>query len=145
MRAAVRVCVAVLAACATHARAQDWDHDANIQAAVEAVAAVEQAGGGAAAEVFVADCYRSIDAAAGSEAQLVRLEYCAGMDFAGFLLSRQARSGDRATPSPFFAAQAMFERMQRIEEWVRDPTTNQQILRAWAAAAAASLAALQGN
>ena len=128
-------------------RAEDWNHDANIESAVQAVVAVHGAGGMSATVVFINDCYRSIDASETSDGQLQRLEYCAGMDFAAFLLERQTQPGggtpDSGNTAAFFAAPAMFERMQRLDQWVRDPTTNHQILRAWAASAANSLAGMQ--
>jgi len=123
--------------------AQDWNHEANIESAVEAVVAVHRAGGMDAAIVFIGDCYRSVDGSEASDQQLQRLEYCAGMDFAAFLLGRQTQAASAEAMPPFFAAQAMFERMQRLDRWVRDPATNHQILRAWAASAAQSLTAQQ--
>ena len=127
------------------AQAQDWNHDANIESAVQAVVAVQRAGGMQASVVLIGECYRSIDPTQSAEAQLQRLEYCAGMDFAAFLLDRQTGSAGEVDSAPFFAAPAMFERMQRLDEWVRDPATNHQILRAWAAAAADSLAGMEGK
>jgi hypothetical protein len=128
-------------------RAEDWNHDANIDSAVQAMVAVHSAGGMSATVVFINDCYRSIDASQSADGQLQRLEYCAGMDFAAFLLERQtqpdAGNPDSGNVAPFFAAPAMFERMQRLDQWVRDPATNHQILRAWAASAADSLAGLR--
>lgn len=148
MRSKLMPLAIVLAAVlATGARAQDWDHDANIGAAVQALVAVHRAGGMDAAATFVGDCYNTIDGYPDADIQLQRLEYCAGMDFAGYLVGRQSQAqeqeGEQSTP--FFAAGAMFERMQRLDRWVQDPGMNQQVLRAWAATAASSLLAQQQN
>jgi hypothetical protein len=137
--------IVLAAVLATGARAQDWDHDANIGAAVQALVAVHRAGGMDAAATFIGDCYATIDGYQEADDQLQRLEYCAGMDFAGYLVDRQlqAKAGDQS--SPFFAAGAMLERMQRLDRWVQDPGMNQQVLRAWATTAASSLLMQQQN
>jgi hypothetical protein len=67
------------------------------------------------------------------------------MDFAGYLVDRQSQAKGTEQASPFFAAGAMFERMQRLDRWVQDPGMNQQILRSWATAAANSLLTQQPN
>ncbi|HEY7759913.1 MAG TPA: hypothetical protein VIA64_10910 [Burkholderiales bacterium] len=135
--------IALAAVLATGARAEDWDHDANIGAAVQALVAVHRAGGMDAAATFVGDCYATIDGYPDSDLQLQRLEFCAGMDFAGYLVGRQAQAKDGEQGPPFFAAGAMFERMQRLDRWVQDPGMNQEVLRAWATTAANSLLAQQ--
>ena len=137
--------ILLAAVLATGARAQDWDHDANIGAAVQALVAVHRGGGMDAAATFVGDCYATIDGYQDDDNQLQRLEYCAGMDFAGYLVDRQAQVNGGQQSSPFFAAGAMFERMQRLDRWVQDPGMNQQVLRAWAATAANSLLAQRQN
>ncbi|HXV06839.1 MAG TPA: hypothetical protein VD791_02335 [Burkholderiales bacterium] len=137
--------IALAAVLASGARAEDWDHDANIGAAVQALVAVHRAGGMDAAATFVGDCYATIDGYQDSDVQLQRLEYCAGMDFAGYLVGRQAQVRNGEESPPFFAAGAMFERMQRLDRWVQDPGMNQEVLRAWATTAANSLLAQQQN
>jgi hypothetical protein len=137
--------IVLAAVLATGARAQDWNHDANIGAAVQALVAVHRAGGMDAAATFIGDCYATIDGYQEADDQLQRLEYCAGMDFAGYLVDRQLQAKGVDQSTPFFAAGAMLERMQRLDRWVQDPGMNQQVLRAWAATAASSLLTQQQN
>ena len=134
--------VALVVLISSGARGQEWDHDANIESAVEALVAVFRGGGMDAAQTFVGDCYKTIDGFENPDQRLQRLEYCAGMDFAGYLVKRQSQATD-AEGAAFFAPDAMFQRMQRLDQWVEDPASNHQILRAWAGAAAGALLALQ--
>jgi hypothetical protein len=137
--------LALAAVLASGAQAADWDHDANIGSAVQALVAVHRAGGMEAAATFVGDCYATIDGFENSDQQLQRLEYCAGMDFAGYLVGRQAQVKEGTQSPPFFAVNAMFDRMQRLGEWVQEPGMNQEVLRAWANSAATSLLGQQQN
>jgi hypothetical protein len=137
--------IALAAVLTSGARAADWDHDANIGSAVQALVAVHRAGGMEAAATFVGDCYATIDGFEESDQQLQRLEYCAGMDFAGYLVGRQAQVKEGTQSPPFFAVNAMFDRMQRLGEWVQEPGMNQEVLRAWANSAATSLLGQQQN
>ncbi len=121
------------------ARAEDWDQDRNIQLAVEAFVAVETAAGIDAAEKFVDDCYRSVDSQPDPDRGLRRLEYCAGMDFAGFLLARQTAEASGAKMEAYFQPEAMFQRLQPLARWVEDPAEQSQILRAWSRGAAEAL------
>ena len=123
----------------SNAVAEDWDHDANIGLAVEAFLAVHRAGGLEAAASAVGNCYRSVDAIDAGDLQLQRFEYCASLDFAGYLTDRRAREGSAAAPIPYFSVEQIRDRLQRLGDWVRDPIAQQQILKAWAATTAAAL------
>ena len=123
----------------SNAVAEDWDHDANIGLAVETFLAVHHAGGLEAAAAFVGDCYRSVDAIDAGDVRLQRFEYCASLDFAGYLTDRRAGDGQAAAPIPYFSAEQIRDRLERLAQWVQDPISQQQILKAWAATTAAAL------
>lgn len=126
-------------ASAQTALAEDWNHDANIGLAVEAFTAVYDAGGLEAAAGSVADCYRSVDAVEIGDRRLNRFEYCASLDFAGYLMDRRATEKTGTSPNPYFAVERIRERLERLAEWVDDPLTREQILQAWAVATAYAL------
>ena len=136
LRVLVGMFIALLA---MGAGADSWDHDANIGMAVEAFVSVYNTGGIDSAASFVADCYREIGEADEAEDQLRRMEYCAGMDFAGYLVDRHSAEVEHTPQTGFFTPENLFTRMQRLKEWVSDPAAENQVLRAWASAAADAL------
>lgn len=127
---------ALLGLAASGAAAVDWDHDANIRAAVDEVVASYRLGGSAAMQKVVGSCYgRVVDDTEG-EGGLRRLEYCAGMDFAAFRLD--AREARRAAEA-YFAVDKVVVRVARLSDFVSDPNARDRIIRAWSRASAAAL------
>ncbi|HTS53320.1 MAG TPA: hypothetical protein VMH26_08610 [Burkholderiales bacterium] len=128
-----------LAASAGGARAADWDHDANISGGVEALVAAYRAGGIDFAAGLSRACYASIDGAGEPDVQLQRLEYCAGIDFSGYLLDRRDAEANGTPRSEFFSSQMLMLRLEKLEEFIPDPGAQQRILRAWGSATADAL------
>lgn len=128
----------VLLAVAGHAVAGDWDHDANIDAAVDGMVEAFKVGGMAQVERVVVDCYRDISSVADVDERLKRLEGCASMDFAAFRVDRMAPPGSRSETG-YFEQPHIMERVGVLGEFVKDPGVENQILRAWSRAAAVAL------
>jgi hypothetical protein len=124
---------------AAGAHAADWDHDANISSGVEAVVAAYRAGGIKLAAGLSRACYASIDGAGELEVRLQRLEYCAGIDFSGYLVDRRDAEANGTARSEFFSSQMLMLRLEKLEEFVPDQGTQQRILRAWSSATADAL------
>ena len=131
-------CAGALLVVAASAIAADWDHDANIDAAVDGLIAAFHAGGMAQVERVVAGCYQEISAVADVDERLKRLEACASMDFAAFRVDRFAPPGSRSE-TEYFAQPQIMQRMAVLGEFVKDPGVENQILRAWSRAAAIAL------
>ncbi len=125
---------------AASAPAADWDHEANIEAAVGAVVAGYRQGGPAEMERMVGACYGSVDGADGADEQVHQLEACAGMDFAAFLIDRRDAEQLGRERSAFFAAEKIMGRVERLGQWYHNPGVETQIIRAWSRSAAAALA-----
>jgi hypothetical protein len=121
------------------AQAADWDHDANIDAAVTALAAAYREGGLEQAEAAVGACYPLVETHPDVDARLRQLEYCAGMDFAASKVDFDASRETGRTRAPFFHPDRMIERMAPLLVYVRDTNVQNQILRAWSASALESL------
>ena len=113
--------------------AADWDHDANIGAAVGEAVSTHRVEGSAGMERAVGACYQVVDAPGDADARLQRLEYCAGMDFAAIRLDGAA--ADDAPEDAFFHPRQVMRRAGRIMGFVSDPIVVNQILRAWSATA----------
>ena len=123
------------AACAS---AADWDHDANIDTAIDDFAAAFRGGGMVQVEQLVQDCYRRVGAVGDPDEQLKRLETCASIDFAAFRVDRFAPAGSRSQ-TDYFAQPQIMQRMAELGDFVHDPNVENQILRAWSRAAAVAL------
>lgn len=131
----MRIVAAVLASlivCAS-VPAADWDHDANIDAAVGAAVSTHRVEGAAGMERVVGACYQVVDSPGEADARLQRLEYCAGMDFAAIRLEGTASDG--VSEDDFFHPRQVMRRAGRIMGFVSDPVVVNQILRAWSATA----------
>lgn len=116
--------------------AADWDHDANIEAAVVRSVSVYRASGSDGLERAVTDCYRDIDPDGAFDDRLRAFEYCAGMDFSGFRLDR--RDGG-ASARGFFAPQAVVARVGELRQFLTDPNVGNQVVRAWSRASVEAL------
>ncbi len=130
---------AILILCAAPARCADWDHDANIEAAVGAVVSGYRQGGAGEMERLVGECYGSVDGAGEADDQVRRLESCAGMDFAAFLIDRRDAEALGRDRTAYFSAEKIMGRMERVGEWFRNPGVETQIIRAWSRSAAQAL------
>jgi hypothetical protein len=124
---------------AADARAADWDHDANIASGVEALVAAYRTGGMTLAAELSRACYGSIDGAGALDVRLQRLEYCAGIDFSGYLVDRRDAEANGTPRSEFFSSDMLMLRLGKVEEFIPDPDAQQQILRAWGNATADAL------
>lgn len=116
--------------------AADWDHDANIDAAVVQVVSAFRSDGSGGMERSVTDCYEAIDLSAEFDERLRRFEFCAGMDFAGFRLDR--RNGEAAAGA-FFTVEQVLTRVGRVIQFIGDPNVGNQIVRAWSRASVEAL------
>lgn len=134
MRARLSIAMALLMA--FPGIAADWDHDANIARAVEALRALRGDAEAARMQSAIADCYARLGVAATPDDNLRDLEYCAGMDFAGYLLARDRGDLDEKS---FFAPPRMLERMQPLTQWIESPNVQGEVLRAWSRSAADAL------
>lgn len=119
--------------------AADWDHDANIDAGVAELVASYKASGIPGMEQAVDACYGKITAADAFDDQLKRLEYCVGMDFAGFQLDRRDTPAERRVDTAFFSPANVKSRLDRVETYIRDPNIGNQVIRAWARASSDAL------
>ena len=118
------------------ASAADWDHDANIDAAVVDIVSTWKLGGSTGMEKLVGGCYESIPSAQEPDDRLRRLEYCAGMDLAAVRLTRAVGSGESAG---YFSADQVLDRVGRLAAFISDPGVGNQIVRAWSRASAEAL------
>jgi len=117
----------------------DWDHDANIELAVgEAVNAYRQ-DGMAGMEKLVAACYAAIDAADDKDEQLRRLESCASMDFAAYRVDRSLAKSEGRAVTPYFSAELIMGRMDRLSSFLSAPGVENEVVRAWSRAATQAL------
>lgn len=127
---------ALLGLAVSGAAASDWDHAANIRAAVDEVVASYRLGGSTAMQKVVGNCYGQVAEGDQGDGGLRRLEYCAGMDFAAFRLD--AREAHRAAEA-YFAVEKVVVRVARLSDFVSDPNARDRIIRAWSRASAAAL------
>lgn len=132
--------VALLSSPWSPADAADWDHDANIDAAVLELLTTYRAGGMDGLARRVDDCYRRIDGGGDADDRLRRFEYCAGMDLAAVRLDR--REAPAATPvsGGYFGMESLAGRVGRLSEFLADPNVGNQVIRAWSRAADEALA-----
>ena len=114
-------------------RAADWDHDANLDAAVGEAVSTHRVEGAAGVERVVGACYQGVDTPGDADARLQKLEYCAGMDFAAIRL--EGTAADDAPEDAFFHPRQVMRRAGRIKGFVSDPIVVNQILSAWSATA----------
>ena len=122
------------------ADAADWDHDANIDAAVLELLTTYREGGMAGLERLVDDCYRLVDDGGETDDRLRQFEYCAGMDLAAVRLDRL--DGPAATPvsGGYFGMESLIGRVGRLSTFLEDPNVGNQVIRAWSRAADEALA-----
>jgi hypothetical protein len=118
------------------AGAADWDHDANIEAAVVSAVSVYRSSGSEGLERAVAGCYRDIDVGAEFDDRLRAFEYCAGMDFSAFRLDR--RDGD-ASARAYFAPEEVVTRVGQLRQFLTDANVGNQVVRAWSRASVQAL------
>jgi hypothetical protein len=121
------------------AQAADWDHDENIAAGVQELAGIYKADGAVQAANAVRSCYGSLPDLSDSDERLRRLEYCAGMDYAGYLIGRGSQDAGVSAADGFFAAPNVRERLTALQQFVTDPLVQNQILQAWGVTAADAL------
>lgn len=120
-------------------QAEDWDHDANIEAAVGVLVSAYRLDGMAGVEKLVSRCYGYIEGAGDTDAQLRQLETCATMDLAAWRVDRLKAPAEGRELTPYFSAELVVTRMERLSTYVTAPGVEDQVLRAWAKAAAEAL------
>lgn len=122
------------------ARSADWDHDANIEAAVLELLTTYRKGGMALLERRVDDCYRLVDDGADADERLRRLEFCVGMDLAAVRLERREMPASTSVSGRYFGMEALAARVGRLFTFLEDPSVGNQVIRAWSLAAEEALA-----
>ncbi len=80
-----------------------WDHEANIAAAVRALIATYRKSGMTGTVGLVDECYKGIARQQGRDAQVKRLEYCAGMDMAANRLDSEMVKRNGYPVTEFFS------------------------------------------
>lgn len=140
LRGVILTAMATALGCAVApAVAADWDHDANIDAAVLEVVSTHRLGGMAGLERLVADCYGLVDEPGDPDDRLRQFEYCAGMDFAALRLARLEGSGTTPVSGGYFAMESLIGRVGRLATFLDDPNVGNQVIRAWSRAASEAL------
>lgn len=114
--------------------AADWDHDANIDAAVLEVVFTYRLGGMAGLERLVEGCYGLVDTHEDPDDRLRQFEYCAGMDFAALRIARLAGPGTTPVSGGYFAMESLIGRVGRLANFLSDPNVGNQVIRAWSRA-----------
>ncbi len=90
-----------------------WDHNANVQNAVKAFVAAYRDIGIAGTVGMVEECYKAVSRQNGRDAQLKRLEYCAGMDLAASRLDSELAKRNRLSSNGFFSIDNVTARIDR--------------------------------
>ena len=139
MRASGWIAWLLVGIAVANAHAEDWDHDANIEAAVGVLVSAYRQDGMAGLEQLVSGCYEYVDDAGDTDAQLRQLETCATMDFAAWRVDRVKAPAEGREPTAYFSAERVVTRMERLSTFVTAPGVEDQVLRAWAKAAAEAL------
>lgn len=139
MRASGWIAGLLMGIAVANAHAEDWDHDANIEAAVGVLVSAYRQDGMAGLEKLVSGCYGYVDDAGDTDAQLRQFETCATMDFAAWRVDRLKAPAEGREPTAYFSAERVVTRMERLSTFVTAPGVEDQVLRAWAKAAAEAL------
>lgn len=121
------------------AHAIEWDHDANLAGAVGAFVEAYEQGGMTLAEKIAAGCQDSVAAIADDIQRLMRFEFCAGLDFAGFLTDRRDVEKDGRQATPYFSSDQVRGRLERLTEYHLNPLMHQEVIQAWARSVANAL------
>jgi hypothetical protein len=130
----------VLACTVCPVAAADWDHDANIEAAVLEAAATYRLAGLAGLERLVEACYDQLDEKPDVDERLRQFEYCAGMDFAALQLDRDSTASDAPDPAGnYFSMERLMGRVGRLASFIDDANVGNQVIRAWAQTVSAVL------
>jgi len=121
------------------ARAVEWDHDANLAGAVEAFLEAYEGGGMPQAEKVAALCQESLAAIVDDLQRLMRFEFCAGLDFAGYLTNRRDVDEKGRQNYQYFDREQVRRRLEPLTEFNLHPTMHQQVIQSWARVVAAEL------
>lgn len=109
----------------------EWDHDANLAGAVGAFLEAYQQGGMPKAEEIAAGCQASLAAIVDDLQRLMRFEFCAGLDFAGYLTDRRDVEQSGRQETPYFSSQQVQSRLEPLSQFNLNPLMHQQIIQAW--------------
>jgi hypothetical protein len=140
LRGVVLAAVAIALGCAVApAVAADWDHDANIDAAVLEVVFTYRLGGMVGLERLVEGCYGQVDTHEDPDDRLRQFEYCAGTDFAALRLARLEGPGTTPVSGGYFGMESLIGRVGRLASFLDDPNVGNQVIRAWSRAATEAL------
>lgn len=97
----------------TVAPSVQWDHEANIQDAVKAFLATYRKSGMAGVVGLVEDCHKGIGRQKGRDAQMKRLEFCAGMDLAAYRIDSELAKRKGFPATEFFTIDNVTARIDR--------------------------------
>ncbi len=121
------------------AHAVEWDHDANLAGAVTAFVEAYSAGGLPQAEKIATKCQSSLAAINDDIQRLMRFEFCAGLEFAGYLTNRRDMQEKGADSSEYFAMDQIRVRLDRLSDYITNPVAHTQVLNAWGRSVAGEL------
>ena len=124
---------------ALRVQAVEWDHDANLAGAVTDFLEAYEAGGLPQAEKIAADCQQGLAAMPDNVQRFMRFEYCAGLEFSGYLTNRRDMDEKGAGGSEYFALQGIQARLDRLSEFISNPVAHTQVLNAWGRSVAGEL------
>lgn len=116
-----------------------WNHEANIQAAVKAFVATYRKSGMAGAAGQVEDCYKAVGRQRGRDPQIKQLEYCAGMDLAAYRLDGDLSKLQGFPQTAFFHLDRVSERVARLDAYFPNPDLRAGIVERWATMATDAL------
>lgn len=116
-----------------------WDHDANIQAAVKDFVTTYRKSGMAGAASLVDGCYKDISRQKGHDTQLKRLEYCAGIDLAAYRLDSELSKQRGFPQTDFFTLDNVSARVDRIGTYIPNPDVRRGIVERWTTMATEAL------
>lgn len=118
---------------------EQWDHTANIQAAVKEFVSIYRKAGMAGAAGRVEACYKAIDRQIGRDAQMKQLEYCAGMDLAAYRLDSDLSKLKGFPQTAFLHLDKVTERVARLSAYIPNPDLRAGIVERWTTMAADAL------
>lgn len=131
--------LALAVAGAGRVHAVEWDHEANLAGAVGAFVEAYEQGGMPLAEKIAAGCQDSLAAIVDDIQRLMRFEFCAGLDFAGYLTDRRDVERDGRHVTPYFTSEQVRARLERLTDYNLNPLMHQQVIQAWARSVANEL------
>lgn len=91
------------------------------------------------AEKVAALCQESLAAIVDDLQRLMRFEFCAGLDFAGYLTNRRDVDEKGRQNHQYFDREQVRRRLEPLTEFNLHPTMHQQVIQSWARVVVAEL------